>query len=74
MLNDKVRNEFYYNALKKSAKDKVVIDIGTGTGLLAAYALEHGAKFVYAVEGNRNSANMAQNVLGNALINLVLRL
>ena len=64
MLNDKVRNEFYYNALKKSAKDKVVIDIGTGTGLLAAYALEHGAKFVYAVEGNRNSANMAQNVLG----------
>ena len=63
MLNDKVRNEFYYNALKKSAKDKVVIDIGTGTGLLAAYALEHGAKFVYAVEGNQDSANMAQNVL-----------
>ncbi len=64
MLNNKARNEFYYNALKKYAKDKVVIDVGTGTGILAAYALEHGAKFVYAVEGNRNSANMAQNVLG----------
>jgi len=63
MLNAKIRNEFYYNALKKSAKDKVVIDIGTGTGLLAAYALEHGAKFVYAVEGDRVAANMAQNVL-----------
>jgi len=63
MLNAKTRNEFYYNALKKSAKDKVVIDIGTGTGLLAAYALEHGAKFVYAVEKNRVAANMAQNVL-----------
>jgi predicted RNA methylase len=64
MLNNKARNEFYYNALKKYAKNKVVIDVGTGTGILAAYALEHGAKFVYAVEGNRNSANMAQNVLG----------
>jgi len=63
MLNDKLRNQFFYDALKKHVKGKVVLDVGSGTGLLAAYALEHGAKFVYAVEQMEQSAKVAQFAL-----------
>jgi predicted RNA methylase len=59
MLNDKLRNQFFYDALKKHVKGKVVLDVGSGTGLLAAYALEHGAKFVYAVEQIEQSEKVA---------------
>ena len=38
MINDRWRNEFFYNALKKHAAGKVVLDVGTGTGILAFYA------------------------------------
>ena len=63
MLNDHARNEFYRKALQDTAKDKIVLDIGTGTGLLAAYALKAGAKFVYCVERDFMTSNIAQFVL-----------
>jgi predicted RNA methylase len=63
MLNDEVRNRFYSDALQKHAKDKVVLDMGTGTGILAYYALSFGAKFVYCVEQNPDMAQVAQSVL-----------
>lgn len=63
MLNDRARNEFFQKALHKVAPDRVVLDVGTGTGLLAAYALQAGAKFVYAVERDEHYASMAQEIL-----------
>lgn len=38
---------------------KVVLDVGSGTGLLAMFAARAGAKKVYAVEAS-NMANVAQ--------------
>ena len=35
LVNDKLRNEFYKDAIDKSVKDKVVLDMGSGTGLLS---------------------------------------
>ena len=63
MINDKWRNQFYYDALNKHAKDKVVLDMGSGTGILSFYALAAGAKFVYAIERNGNAADLTYKVL-----------
>lgn len=63
MLNESWRNKFYSDALQKHAKDKVVLDMGTGTGILAYYALLFGAKFVYCVERCSDMAQIAQSVL-----------
>ena len=49
----KVRTKSYENAIKKSPhlfKNKVVLDIGCGTGVLSIFAAEAGAKHVYGVE------------------------
>lgn len=63
MLNDSWRNKFYIDALQKHARDKVVLDMGTGTGILAYYALLFGAKFVYCFEADSDIARVAQSVL-----------
>ena len=53
MLEDEVRMRSYYRAIFKNKdyfKDKVVLDVGTGTGILAMWIAKCGAKKVYAVE------------------------
>ena len=63
LLNDKSRNEFYKDAINKSVKDKIVLDMGSGTGLLSFYALNAGAKFVYAVETSADRCAITQTLL-----------
>lgn len=50
MLNDAPRNTFYQKEIKSKVKDKIVMDVGCGSGLLTYFALEAGAKHVYAIE------------------------
>lgn len=50
MLNDKPRNVWFENRITESCKDKVVLEVGGGSGLLTYYALKAGAKHVYVVE------------------------
>jgi protein arginine N-methyltransferase 1 len=51
MLADEHRMAFYHNAITRHIKpgDRV-IDLGTGTGILAAFASRQGAAQVYAVD------------------------
>lgn len=63
LVNDKLRNEFYKDAIDKSVKDKIVLDMGSGTGLLSFYALDAGAKFVYAVETSTDRCAITQTLL-----------
>lgn len=53
MLKDTVRTRSYQRAIMDNPedfKDKVVMDIGAGTGILSIFAAKAGAKHVYAIE------------------------
>jgi len=53
MLKDSVRTRAYQRAIEdnpESFKDKIVLDIGCGTGILSIFAARAGAKHVYAIE------------------------
>ncbi len=66
MLDDNVRTGAYHNAIMAHAadfKDKTVIDVGTGTGILAMFAAKAGAKKVYALEGSPMLAKAAKKVI-----------
>ena len=53
-LFDKKRTLAFYNAIKKSVKkDDVVVDMGTGSGVLAMFAIDAGAKRAYAIESDK---------------------
>uniref|UniRef100_A0A3B4TDD7 Protein arginine N-methyltransferase n=1 Tax=Seriola dumerili TaxID=41447 RepID=A0A3B4TDD7_SERDU len=70
MLHDHDRNEKYYQGIRaavarvKARGEKVVIlDIGTGTGLLSMMAVTAGADFCYAVEVFKPMAEAAQRIV-----------
>jgi protein arginine N-methyltransferase 1 len=53
MLSDRHRTESYEEAFKQLApilKDKVVLDVGCGTGILSMFAARNGAKHVIGVD------------------------
>jgi predicted RNA methylase len=58
MLRDQRRTKSFLEAVRNVVSPgDVVIDIGTGTGILAAAAAQAGARHVYAVEiGGRVSS------------------
>ena len=53
MLKDKARTGAYQKAILGNSylfKDKIVLDVGSGTGILSFFAAQAGAKHVYGVE------------------------
>uniref|UniRef100_A0A671WSQ9 Protein arginine N-methyltransferase n=1 Tax=Sparus aurata TaxID=8175 RepID=A0A671WSQ9_SPAAU len=70
MLHDHDRNEKYYQGIRaavarvKARGEKVIVlDIGTGTGLLSMMAVTAGADFCYAVEVFKPMAEAAQCIV-----------
>jgi len=64
MLMDNVRTSLYQRAILSNAPDfagKVVLDVGTGTGILSFFAAQAGARRVYAVEAS-SMANYAEKL------------
>ncbi|KAL1129504.1 hypothetical protein AAG570_012449 [Ranatra chinensis] len=60
MLQDYVRTSTYQRAVLANTddfRDKVVLDVGAGSGILSFFAVQAGAKRVYAVE----ASSMAQH-------------
>ena len=58
MLQDLTRTGTYRHAFVSNAvdfHDKVVLDVGTGTGILAIFACQAGARKVYAVEASQSA-------------------
>lgn len=53
MLKDEVRTKTYRNAIYNNRhifQDKIVLDVGCGTGILSMFAAQAGAKHVYGVD------------------------
>mmetsp|Transcript_15388 Transcript_15388/g.23056 ORF Transcript_15388/g.23056 Transcript_15388/m.23056 type:complete len:342 (-) Transcript_15388:121-1146(-) len=53
MLKDTVRTKSYRSSIidnKHLFKDKIVVDVGCGTGILSMFAAQAGAKHVYAID------------------------
>jgi tetratricopeptide (TPR) repeat protein len=64
MMNDTYRNNCYEKALQKAVKpESVVLDIGSGSGLLSLMAARAGAKQVYTCEKVKVVANMARQIV-----------
>jgi hypothetical protein len=67
ILQDSLRNELYEKALRLTVTpDKTVLEIGTGTGILAMLAARAGAKHVYTCEMETLIADAArENIAKN---------
>jgi protein arginine N-methyltransferase 1 len=63
MLADRHRMDFYHAGINAVVKPgATVLDVGTGTGILAAFAEKRGAKKVYAVDHSGPVLKIAQKV------------
>ena len=74
MIEDSVRTKTYKNAIlhnKHLFKDKVVMDVGCGTGILSLFAAKAGAKRVIGVEKTDFAILARQVVLDNNLQEVV---
>ncbi|PPS96734.1 SAM Mtases/PrmA [Cryptosporidium hominis] len=78
MILDKVRTDAYYNFITDPNnsinlfKDKIVLDVGTGTGILSLFAVKSGAKMVVAVDAAKDTIKIAERIaqannLGNKI-------
>lgn len=74
MLSDKVRTESYRDAIlknQKSLKDKVVLDLGCGTGILSMFSATAGAKKVYALDQSEVIYHAMDIIRENNLHNVI---
>ncbi|KXN70544.1 S-adenosyl-L-methionine-dependent methyltransferase [Conidiobolus coronatus NRRL 28638] len=55
MIKDSIRTDGYRDFILKNSeyfKDKIVLDVGCGTGILSMFAAQAGAKHVYSVDNS----------------------
>nr|QEG03106.1 arginine N-methyltransferase PRMT10 isoform X1 [Cymbidium ensifolium] len=74
MLSDRVRMDAYYNAIfnnKHHFSGKVVLDVGTGSGILAIWSAQAGARKVYAVEATKMAEHAKALVHANNVEDIV---
>ncbi|XP_031497788.1 probable histone-arginine methyltransferase CARM1 isoform X2 [Nymphaea colorata] len=71
MLQDYVRTGTYYAAVIENRvdfQDRIVVDVGAGSGILSLFAAQAGAKHVYAIEASDMVDYARQLISGNPLL------
>ena len=75
LAQDKTRTGTYKQAILAHAdecfKDKVVLDVGCGTGILSFFAAQAGAKRVYAVDASDIVSTAASVVESNGMADVI---
>ncbi|XP_047906933.1 histone-arginine methyltransferase CARM1 isoform X1 [Anser cygnoides] len=74
MMQDFVRTATYHRAILQNHidfKDKVVLDVGSGSGILSFFAVQAGARKVYAVEASSVTKYAELLVRSNNLSNKI---
>jgi len=74
MLKDAVRTQTYMRSIVNNGflfKDKVVLDVGCGTGILSLFASKAGAKHVYGIECSGIAEQAMQIVKDNGFADKV---
>ncbi|VDP13061.1 unnamed protein product [Soboliphyme baturini] len=74
MLKDEIRTLTYRNAMcynKHLFRNKVVLDVGSGTGILAMFAAKAGAKRVIGIEFSNIAKQSIQIIKSNGLDDVV---
>jgi protein arginine N-methyltransferase 3 len=74
MLKDEVRTNAYRDFIydnKHLFKDKVVLDVGCGTGILSMFCAKAGAKMVIAVDNSSIIDKAREIVFENGLDDVV---
>lgn len=75
MIKDHIRTETYRTAILQHAdliKDKVVVDVGCGTGILSIFCAHAGARRVYAVDASEIAIQAREVVKANGLSETVI--
>ena len=64
MLGDHVRLDAYFKAIQNQVKPGMVVaEIGTGTGILSAYAASRTTAPIFGIEYFENTAQMAEDMM-----------
>ncbi|CAL1142043.1 unnamed protein product [Cladocopium goreaui] len=74
MLEDEHRTGSYFNAIAwnpDSFKDKVVLDVGAGSGILSIFAAKAGAKEVFAVEATDMAVRSRKIIQAQGLSHII---
>ncbi|XP_058112684.1 protein arginine N-methyltransferase PRMT10 [Magnolia sinica] len=74
MLSDRVRMDAYYNSIFQNQNHflgKTVLDVGTGSGILAIWCAKAGARKVYAVEATKMSDHARELAKANQVDGIV---
>lgn len=74
MLKDKARTEAYRDFVyenKDVFKDKIVLDVGCGTGILSMFAARAGAKQVFSVDNSAIIEKAKLNIKENELDHII---
>ncbi|KAK2167381.1 hypothetical protein LSH36_28g01036 [Paralvinella palmiformis] len=74
MMQDYVRTSTYQRAMLNNTadfEDKVVLDVGAGSGILSFFAIQAGARKVYAVEASSMVQHCEKLVKSNQLENKI---
>ncbi|UXI16569.1 hypothetical protein NH340_JMT02512 [Sarcoptes scabiei] len=75
MMQDFVRTSTYQRAILSNGddfKDKVILDVGAGSGILSFFAIQAGARKVFAVEASSMAKHAEQLVASNKLSDKIL--